>query len=215
MGIQPDIIIGRCEEELPEDLKRKIALFCDVDQDAVFTGVDVKSIYEVPLKFYEEGVDQKIAILLKLPAKNAELEPWETLNYKLKNPKGAVKIGIIGKYVDLTEAYKSLHEALVHGGVANDVKVELEYVNSEKVNLKNVEKKLKDLDGILVPGGFGSAAWKARSCPSSMHERTAFRSSASVWVCSVPVSSSPETSSAWKGPTPRNSTRIPRTTSST
>jgi CTP synthase len=156
VGIQPDIIIGRCEEELPEDLKRKIALFCDVDQDAVFTGVDVKSIYEVPLKFYEEGVDQKIAILLKLPAKNAELEPWETLNYKLKNPKGSVKIGIIGKYVDLTEAYKSLHEALVHGGVANDVKVELEYVNSEKVNPKNVEKKLKALDGILVPGGFGS-----------------------------------------------------------
>ena len=156
VGIQPDIIIARCETELADDLKRKIALFCDVDQDAVFTGVDVKSIYEVPLKFYEEGVDQKIAILLKLPAKNAELEPWETLNYKLKNPKGSVKIGIIGKYVDLTEAYKSLHEALVHGGVANDVKVELEYVNSEKVNIKNVEKKLKDLDGILVPGGFGS-----------------------------------------------------------
>jgi len=156
VGIQPDIIIGRCEVELADDLKRKIALFCDVDQDAVFTGVDVKSIYEVPLKFYEEGVDQKIAILLKLPAKNAELEPWETLNYKLKNPKGAVRIGIIGKYVDLTEAYKSLHEALVHGGVANEVKVELEYVNSEKVTVKNVEKKLKDLDGILVPGGFGS-----------------------------------------------------------
>ncbi|MBG0789576.1 MAG: CTP synthase [Desulfovibrionaceae bacterium] len=156
VGIQPDIIICRCEVQLAEDLKRKIALFCDVDQDAVFTGVDVKDIYEVPLKFYEEGVDQKIAILLKLPAKNAELEPWETLNYKLKNPKGSVKIGIIGKYVDLTEAYKSLHEALVHGGVANDVKVELEYFNSEKVTHKNVEKKLKDLDGILVPGGFGS-----------------------------------------------------------
>lgn len=156
VGIQPDIIICRCEVQLEDDLKRKIALFCDVDQDAVFTGVDVKDIYEVPLKFYEEGVDQKIAILLKLPAKNAELEPWETLNYKLKNPNGSVRIGIIGKYVDLTEAYKSLHEALIHGGVANDVKVELEYVNSEKVTVKNVEKKLKDLDGILVPGGFGS-----------------------------------------------------------
>lgn len=156
VGIQPDIIICRAEEELDPGLKRKIALFCDVDEDAVFTGEDVKSIYEVPLKFYEEGVDQKIAILLKLPARNAELEPWETLNYKLQNPGGTVKIGIIGKYVDLTEAYKSLHEALIHGGVANDVKVELEYVNSEKVNAKNVEKKLKDLDGILVPGGFGS-----------------------------------------------------------
>lgn len=156
VGIQPDIIICRAEEELDEDLKRKIALFCDVDQDAVFTGEDVSSIYEVPLKFYEEGVDQKIAILLKLPARNAELEPWETLVHTLQNPKGVVKIGIIGKYVDLTEAYKSLHEALVHGGVANEVKVELEYVNSEKITVKNVDKKLSGLDGILVPGGFGA-----------------------------------------------------------
>ena len=156
VGIQPDIIIARSEVQLPEDLKKKIALFCDVDQDAVFTGVDVDSIYKVPLEFYNEGVDQKIAILLKLPAKNAELAPWENLVYSLDHPKGAVKIGIVGKYVDLTEAYKSLHEALIHGGVANDVKVELEYVNSEKVTAANVEKKLKGLDGILVPGGFGS-----------------------------------------------------------
>ena len=156
IGIQPDIIICRSEVQLSDDLKRKIALFCDVDQDAVFTGVDVSCIYEVPLKFYEEGVDQKIAILLKLPARNAELSPWENLVHRLHNPEGSVKIGIIGKYVDLTEAYKSLHEALVHGGVANNVKVELEYVNSEKVTIKNVEKKLKGLDGILVPGGFGS-----------------------------------------------------------
>jgi CTP synthase len=156
VGIQPDIIIARSEVRLPEDLKKKIALFCDVDQDAVFTGVDVDSIYKVPLEFYNEGVDQKIAILLKLPAKNAELAPWENLVYSLDNPKGSVKIGIVGKYVDLTEAYKSLHEALIHGGVANDVKVELEYVNSEKVTAANVEKKLKGLDGILVPGGFGS-----------------------------------------------------------
>ncbi|WP_319466974.1 CTP synthase [uncultured Pseudodesulfovibrio sp.] len=156
VGIQPDIIIARSEVELEDDLKKKIALFCDVDRDAVFTGIDVSSIYEVPLEFYEEGVDQKIAILLKLPAKNAELAPWENLVHSLHNPKGTVKIGIIGKYVDLTEAYKSLHEALIHGGVANEVKVELEYVNSEKVTAKNVEKKLKGLDGILVPGGFGS-----------------------------------------------------------
>ena len=156
IGIQPDIIIARSEVQLPDDLKRKIALFCDVDQDAVFTGVDVSCIYEVPLKFYDEGVDQKIAILLKLPARNAELSPWENLVDRLHNPEGTVKIGIIGKYVDLTEAYKSLHEALVHGGVANNVEVELEYVNSEKVTAKNVEKKLKGLDGILVPGGFGS-----------------------------------------------------------
>lgn len=156
IGIHPDIILCRCEVELPEDLKRKIALFCDVDKDAVFTSVDVKNIYEVPLKFYEQGVDQKIAILLKLPAKNADLTNWVELNRRMVAPSGSVTIGIVGKYVDLKEAYKSLHEALVHGGSANDVEVELKYVNSEEINNKNVEDRLHGLDGILVPGGFGS-----------------------------------------------------------
>jgi CTP synthase len=156
IGIQPDIILCRSEVPLPAELRAKIALFCDVDRDAVFSAVDVQSIYEVPMEFYREGVDQKIAILLKLPAKNAELDPWKELNRRIKNPKGNCKIGIIGKYVDLKEAYKSLHEALVHGGVFNEVSVELEYVNSEEITTKNVEKRLKSLDGILVPGGFGS-----------------------------------------------------------
>jgi len=156
IGIQPDIILCRSEVPLPADLRAKIALFCDVDRDAVFSAVDVKSIYEVPLEFYREGVDQKIAILLKLPAKNAELDSWKELNRRIAQPKGKCRIGIVGKYVDLKEAYKSLHEALVHGGVANEVSVELEYVNSEEVTAKNVEKRLKSLDGILVPGGFGS-----------------------------------------------------------
>jgi len=156
IGIQPDIILCRSEVPLPDELKAKIALFCDVDRDAVFSAVDVKSIYEVPLEFYREGVDQKIAILLKLPAKNAELDPWKELNRRINNPKGKVKVGIVGKYVDLKEAYKSLHEALVHGGVANEVSLELEYVNSEEITPKNVEKRLKNLDAILVPGGFGS-----------------------------------------------------------
>ncbi|MBG0775808.1 MAG: CTP synthase [Desulfovibrionaceae bacterium] len=156
IGIQPDIILCRCEQELDSDLKRKIALFCDVDCDAVFSAVDVDNIYKVPLKFYEEGIDQKIAIMLRLPAKNPDLKPWRTLNERLSSPKGEVTIGIVGKYVDLKEAYKSLHEALVHGGVANDVKVNLEYVNSEKINEKNVAARLQELDGVLVPGGFGS-----------------------------------------------------------
>ncbi|MHC1751657.1 CTP synthase [Humidesulfovibrio sp.] len=156
IGIQPDIILCRSEVPLPDELKAKIALFCDVDRDAVFSAVDVKSIYEVPLEFYREGVDQKIAILLKLPAKNAELDPWKELNRRINNPKGKVKVGIVGKYVDLKEAYKSLHEALVHGGVANEVSLELEYVNSEELTPKNIEKRLKNLDAILVPGGFGS-----------------------------------------------------------
>jgi len=156
IGIQPDIIICRSEVPLPADLRAKIALFCDVDRDAVFSAVDVKSIYELPLEFYREGVDQKIAILLKLPAKNAELDAWKELNRRMDNPKGRVKVGIVGKYVDLKEAYKSLHEALVHAGVANEVALDLEYVNSEEITVKNVEKRMKGLDAILVPGGFGS-----------------------------------------------------------
>ena len=156
IGIQPDIILCRSEYELDEDLKRKIALFCNVETDAVCSAVDVDNIYKVPLKFYDEGVDQKIAIMLRLPAKNADLSPWRELISKLENPKGEVTIGIVGKYVDLKEAYKSLHEALIHGGVANDVAVNLTYVNSEDITASNVAKQLKGLDGILVPGGFGT-----------------------------------------------------------
>ncbi len=155
IGIQPDIIICRCEEPISSDLKDKIALFCNVDKDAVFSAQDVNNIYEVPLCFYEEGLDQKVAIMLRLPAKNADLTEWRELIHNFSNPKGNVRIGIVGKYVDLKEAYKSLHEALVHGGVANRVTVELEYVNSEEITPENVKKTLKGLDGILVPGGFG------------------------------------------------------------
>jgi len=156
IGIQPDIIICRSEVELDSGIKKKIALFCDVDEDAVFTAVDVKNIYEVPLNLYNEGVDQKIAILLRLPAKNADLREWEDLIHRLNNPKGEVTIAIVGKYVDLKEAYKSLHEALVHGAAANEVSVNLVYVNSEEVDPKSVKKMLQGADGVLVPGGFGS-----------------------------------------------------------
>jgi len=156
IGIQPDIIIARAEIDLDNSIKAKIAQFCNVDADAVFCCVDVKNVYEVPLKLYGEGVDQKIAILLRLPAKNAELDAWIQLTHRLSNPQGKVSIGIVGKYVDHKEAYKSLHEALVHGGVANNVSVNFVYVNSEEVTAANVAVQLKGLDGILVPGGFGS-----------------------------------------------------------
>ncbi|HCG03942.1 MAG TPA: CTP synthetase, partial [Desulfovibrio sp.] len=146
IGIQPDIILCRCEKAISVDLKRKIALFCNVDQDAVFSSVDVDNIYEVPMRFYEEGFDQKIAIMLRLPAKNPNLEPWETLIHTCSHPEGQVTIAIVGKYVDLKEAYKSLHEALIHGGVANKVKVDLRYVNSEEITEANVAEKLAGCD---------------------------------------------------------------------
>ena len=155
IGIQPDIILCRCEHSIPEEMRRKIALFCNVDQDAVFSSVDVGNIYEVPLRFYEEGFDQKVAIMLRLPARNAHLEDWKKLVYDCANPQGSVTIAIVGKYVDLKEAYKSLHEALIHGGVANRVSVNLRYVNSENVDDSNVAATFAGCAGILVPGGFG------------------------------------------------------------
>lgn len=155
IGIQPDIILCRCEQTIPEELRRKIALFCNVDQDAVFTSVDVANIYELPLKFYEEGFDQKVAIMLRLPARNAHLDAWEKLQQDCACLQGSVTIAIVGKYVDLKEAYKSLHEALHHAGVANHVHVALRYVNAESVTEANAAEAFKDCHGILVPGGFG------------------------------------------------------------
>jgi CTP synthase len=155
IGIHPDIILCRCETPVTKELKRKIALFCDVDEDAVFSSVDVDHVYKLPLEFYEEGLDQKVAIMLRLPARNADLTHWRRLVHDLTYPEGAVTIGIVGKYVQLKEAYKSLHEALVHGGVANRVSVALKYVNSEDVTPETVQDILSGLDGILVPGGFG------------------------------------------------------------
>ena len=156
IGIQPDIILCRCEQTIPADLKKKIALFCNVDEDAVFTSVDVKNVYGVPLKFYEEGFDQKVAIMLRLPARNADLSGWNKLMSDFDEAaKNKVTIAIVGKYVDLKEAYKSLHEALVHAGVANHVSVNLKYVNSEEVTAENAAATFKGCDGILVPGGFG------------------------------------------------------------
>ena len=156
IGIQPDIILCRCEQTIPSELKKKIALFCNVDEDAVFTSVDVKNVYGVPLKFYEEGFDQKVAIMLRLPARNADLSGWIKLMHDFDEAaKRDVTIAIVGKYVDLKEAYKSLHEALVHAGVANHVSVNLKYVNSEEVTADNTAEIFKGCDGILVPGGFG------------------------------------------------------------
>ena len=156
IGIQPDIILCRCEQTIPSELKKKIALFCNVDEDAVFTSVDVKNVYGVPLKFYEEGFDQKVAIMMRLPARNADLSGWiKLMNDFDEAAKSNVTIAIVGKYVDLKEAYKSLHEALVHAGVANHVSVNLKYVNSEEVTADNAAATFKGCDGILVPGGFG------------------------------------------------------------
>ena len=157
IGIQPDILLCRTANKLSQDIKKKIALFCNVPTDSVITARDVKSIYEVPLLFHGEGLDEKILDLLNVWTRAPRLEPWEELVRRIKKPAQHVIIGIIGKYVDLTESYKSLHEALVHGGVANDAKVELRYVAAEELEVgkEKAAELLSGCHGILVPGGFG------------------------------------------------------------
>ena len=154
-GIQPDILLCRTEIPLEDSLKAKIALFCNVPQDAVITAIDVDTIYELPLHLHKEGLDTKILELLNIWTGQPNIKPWEDLVHNIQNPRNTVTIAITGKYVDLTESYKSLHEALVHGGLANGTKVNLEYISAECLESKNVASLLDGCDGILVPGGFG------------------------------------------------------------
>ncbi|MCP4720967.1 MAG: CTP synthase, partial [Desulfobacteraceae bacterium] len=156
IGIQPDILLCRTESYLSQEIKNKIALFCNVDTDAVFTAKDVDCIYEVPLVYNKEGLGDKILKKLNVWARAPRLDDWREMVEKYKNPRSSVSIAIVGKYVDLTESYKSLNEALAHGGISNDARVNLNYVDSTTLTEKNVVEILSASDGVLVPGGFGS-----------------------------------------------------------
>jgi len=167
IGIQPDILLCRTDRYLSKDIKAKIALFCNVEEDAVITAKDVDCIYEVPLVFHKEGLDGKIVELLQIWTRSPQLDNWETFVEKYKAPKHTVNIAIVGKYVDLTESYKSLNEALYHGGVANDSQVKLIFVDSEKVDDGTCGHHLEDADGILVPGGFGIRGIEGKVCAAN------------------------------------------------
>jgi CTP synthase len=155
IGIQPDVLLCRTEHSLAPDIKGKIAHFCNVAPDAVITAKDVGCIYEVPLLFHEEGLDEKLLHLLNVWTRSPVLEPWQRLVHTLKQPLYETRIAIVGKYIDLKESYKSLNEALVHGGVAHNARVTLDYLDSEDVEKEGGEALLEEADGILVPGGFG------------------------------------------------------------
>jgi len=155
IGIQPDILLCRTEGYLSQGLKDKIALFCNVDKDAVITAKDVDNIYEVPLMFNREGLDERITQTLNIWAKKPDLSEWQRIVDVMKDPKKVVEIAVVGKYVKLTDSYKSLNEALRHGGIANNCRVDIRYVDSEDLE-KDVLRHLTDVDGILVPGGFGT-----------------------------------------------------------
>ncbi len=155
IGISADILLCRCDRGLPSELRKKIALFCNLEPDKVIEARDVDTIYQVPLSFCREGLDERLLDLLNLPHYRRDMGAWETLVGRIRNPADTVRIGLVGKYVEFPDSYKSLNEALLHGGVANDVKVEIVYINSEEIESGNWPRELFEVDAILVPIGFG------------------------------------------------------------
>jgi CTP synthase len=156
IGIQPDILLCRSDRHISEDLKHKIALFCNVAEACVISMEDVKTIYEVPVELSREGLDAQIIRLLRMEERPANMQPWMDMLDGLQNPKGEVRIAIVGKYVQLEDAYKSLREALLHGGLAHKQRTVIDWIESEEIDSRQTaEKMLRGYDGILVPGGFG------------------------------------------------------------
>jgi CTP synthase len=155
LGIQPDILLCRTDRFLDPKIKSKIARFCNVAENSVITAKDVESIYEVPLVFHEEGLDERIVEKLNIWTGAPNLKKWEHVAHVLKNPRESVRIAVVGKYMSLKESYKSLLEALVHGGIANEVKVDLDCIEAEKIEQEGVDAVLDEVDGLLIPGGFG------------------------------------------------------------
>ncbi|WP_417845521.1 CTP synthase [Thalassospira povalilytica] len=156
VGIQPDILLCRCDREIPINERRKIARFCNVREAAVIPAYDVDNIYQVPISYHQYGLDSEVLHHFGLQAQDPDLAPWENICNTIRNPEGEVTIGIVGKYIQLPDAYKSLTEALTHGGIANKVRVNLEWIASDELEKEgNVNEILSKLDAIMVPGGFG------------------------------------------------------------
>jgi len=155
IGIQPNILLCRTDRFLPPDLKDKIALFCNVEKGAVITAKDVETVYEVPIVFRKEGLDELIVRQLKLETGPPNLREWDAMVQKIKRPKHEVSIALVGKYIGLKESYKSLSEALVHGGVDHETRVNINWIESEDIERRGAEQTLREADGILIPGGFG------------------------------------------------------------
>ena len=155
IGIQPDVLVCRSEKPLSRDLQEKIGLFCDVNVEAVITARDVASVYEVPIEFAAQRVDEIVLKMLNLEAPERDLSHWTEMLHRLKNPEDTVEIGVIGKYVEYEDSYKSLKEALLHGGLAHNQKVKLTWVEAEELTWPDCVGRLEHFDGILVPGGFG------------------------------------------------------------
>jgi len=155
VGIQPSILLVRADRDIPEEERRKISLFCNIKKECVIPALDVSSIYEVPISYHKEGLDREVLKYFGLDIKEPNLQPWYDVMERVNNPESEVTIGVVGKYTELLDSYKSLAEALTHGGFANNVKVNIKWLDAEIFEKENCSQTLGKIDGVLVPGGFG------------------------------------------------------------
>ena len=155
LGIQPDILLCRCDHQLDKKLKAKIAHFCNVEENCVISAPDVPTIYEVPLRYHDEGFDQRVCERLNIWTGEPNLSKWRRVVKAAQSPKVTVNVAVVGKYVNLKDAYKSLHEAIAHGAISNEARVNIDYVDSEELEKQNVEERLAQAHAIIIPGGFG------------------------------------------------------------
>ncbi len=212
IGIQPDILICRTEKPLSRAIKEKISLFSNVPPEMVISAPDVTCIYALPETLHEQGIDELLCEKLNIWSRLPDIGPWKRVVERFLRPsKGTARIAVVGKYVHLRDSYKSLHEALVHGGIFNDVRVDLHYVDSEASRraTTSVGKILGDVDAILVPGGFGERGTEGKIAAIRYARERASPSSASASGCSSRWSSSRATSRASRGPTAPSSTPRP------
>ena len=171
IGIQPDILLVRCDRPIPPSERRKLALFCSVRETSVIPALDLTTIYDVPIAYHREGLDDEVLDLFAMPAPEPDLSRWTEISRRLHNPEGAVTIAVVGKYTELKDAYKSLIEALTHGGIANNVRVELDWIESEVFEKENPAAHLEGVHGILVPGGFGERGSEGKIAAASFARR--------------------------------------------
>lgn len=155
IGIQPDILVCRADRDVPEELRKKIALFCNVPKEHVIEAKDVENIYELPLVMHEQGLDQTIVDQLNIWTRSPDLQEWHKIASRLHNPEAVCKIAIVGKYTDVVDSYKSIEESLIHAGIANRVRIEINYLDAQEIEINSAEKALRGFAGIIVPGGFG------------------------------------------------------------
>ena len=213
IGIQPDIVLCRASRRLPDENRQKIALFTNVQQNAVISAVDVSNVYRIPRLYHEQALDELVVGQLGIDAAPADLTEWDRVVAHGEQPEGEITIAMVGKYVSLTESYKSLSEALAHAGIHTRNRIDIRYVDSEEIE-NNGPECLGDVDAVLVPGGFGERGIEGKIAAAGFAREQGSRTSGSAWGCRRRSSGTPARWPVWPGPTARSSIPRPRIPSS-